>query len=242
MNRKYKRNKTFNLIVTIVVLLLFVYIEYNDNIKGTFSTKKIKESYEISNIPDYNGEDYIIINHNEPEFDDLAKTDKSFEVYSGLDSLGRCGVAYANIGKDLMPTSERERINMIKPSGFNHDKYDIITDGKYLYNRCHLIAFQLTGENANSNNLITCTRHMNADVMTIFENMVGNYIRKTNNHVLYRVTPIFDGDNLVAKGVQMEALSIEDNGKSIKFNVFVYNVQPNIEIDYKTGKSKLIEN
>ena len=242
MNRKYRYNKSFSMIVTIIVLLLFVYIEYNDNIKGSFSAKKIRESYEISNIPNYNGEDYIIINHNEPEFDDLAKTKETFEVYSELDSLGRCGVAYANIGVDLMPTSERESISMIKPTGFKTTKYDFITDGKYLYNRCHLIAYQLTGENANVKNLITCTRHMNADVMTIFENMVGNYIRKTNNHVLYRVTPIFDADDLIAKGVQMEALSIEDNGKSIKFNVFVYNIQPNVEIDYKTGNSKFVEN
>lgn len=224
-------------IITIIVLLLFIYVEYNDNLKGTFS----KPTYSISNIPDYSGDDYIIINNNEPEFDDLAKTTNSFEVYSELDELGRCGVAYANIGIDLMPTKDRESIRMIKPSGWKTVRYDIITDGLYLYNRCHLIAYQLTAENANPKNLITCTRHMNADVMQSFEIKVGNYIRKTNNHVLYRSTPIYDYDNLVAKGVQLEAYSIEDNGKGIKFNVFIYNVQPGIEIDYKTGDSKLIE-
>ena len=224
-------------IITIIILLLFIYVEYNDNLKGTFS----KPTYSISNIPDYSGDDYIIINNNEPEFDDLAKATNSFEVYSELDELGRCGVAYANIGKDLMPTTDRERIRMIKPSGWKTVRYDIITDGLYLYNRCHLIAYQLTAENANPKNLITCTRHMNADVMQSFEIKVGNYIRKTNNHVLYRSTPIYDYDNLVAKGVQLEAYSIEDNGKGIKFNVFIYNVQPGIEIDYKTGDSKLIE-
>ena len=224
-------------IITIIILLLFIYVEYNDNLKGTFS----KPTYSISNIPDYSGDDYIIINNNEPEFDDLAKTTNSFEVYSELDELGRCGVAYANIGKDLMPTKDRESIRMIKPSGWKTVRYDIITDGLYLYNRCHLIAYQLTAENANPKNLITCTRHMNADVMQSFEIKVGNYIRKTNNHVLYRSTPIYDYDNLVAKGVQLEAYSIEDNGKGLKFNVFIYNVQPGIEIDYKTGDSKLIE-
>ena len=224
-------------IITIIILLLFIYVEYNDNLKGTFS----KPTYSISNIPDYSGDDYIIINNNEPEFDDLAKTTNSFEVYSKLDLLGRCGEAYANIGKELMPTKKRESIGSIKPSGWQTVRYDIITDGLYLYNRCHLIAYQLTAENANPKNLITCTRHMNADVMQSFEIKVGNYIRKTNNHVLYRSTPIYDYDNLVAKGVQLEAYSIEDNGKGIKFNVFIYNVQPGIEIDYKTGDSKLIE-
>lgn len=232
-NNKYVLKR----IITIIILLLFIYIEYNDNLKGSFS----KPTYTISSIPDYSGEDYIIINNNEPEFDDLAKTTNSFEVYSEFDELGRCGAAYANIGKDLMPTKERESISMIKPSGWKTARYDIITDGLYLYNRCHLIAYQLTAENANPKNLITCTRHMNADVMQSFEIKVGNYIRKTNNHVLYRSTPIYDYDNLVAKGVQIEAYSIEDNGKGIKFNVFIYNVQPGIEIDYKTGDSKLIE-
>ncbi len=162
----------------------------------------------------------------------------TFEEYSNLDLLGRCGVAFANISKDLMPTEERGSIGMIKPSGWHTVKYDIV-DGKYLYNRCHLIGYQLTGENANEKNLITCTRETNTGVMLEYENKVAEYIKKTNNHVLYRVTPIYEDTNLVASGIQMEALSVEDNGKGIKFNIYVYNVQDGIEIDYKTGESKL---
>ena len=238
--RSYKKNSIWFFIILLVVCL---YFEYSDSLKNTFASKKNTEVIvnEVSDIPDYNGEDVIILNNNEPNFDDLAKTTNSFEVYSELDELGRCGSAYANIGYDLMPTSKRESIGSIKPSGWQIQRYDIITDGLYLYNRCHLIAYQLTAENANPKNLITCTRHMNADVMTIYELKVGNYIRKTKNHVLYRSTPIFEGNNLVAKGIELEALSIEDNGKGIKFHVFIYNVQPGIVIDYSTGKSSLIE-
>ncbi len=237
--RRYGKNKIWIFLILLVVCL---YFEYNDSLKNTFAFNERKEELvNNDNIPDYNGKDVIILNNNEPNFDELAKTTNSFEVYSELDSLGRCGEAYANIGVDLMPTSKRESIGSIKPSGWQIKKYDIITDGLYLYNRCHLIAFQLTAENANPKNLITCTRHMNADVMTIYELKVGNYIRKTNNHVLYRATPIFDGNNLIAKGIELEALSIEDNGKGIKFHVFIYNVQPGIEINYKTGESSLIE-
>ncbi len=237
--RRYGKNKIWIFLILLVVCL---YFEYNDSLKNTFAFNERKEELvNNDNIPDYDGKDVIILNNNEPNFDELAKTTNSFEVYSELDSLGRCGEAYANIGVDLMPTSKRESIGNIKPSGWQIKKYDIITDGLYLYNRCHLIAFQLTAENANPKNLITCTRHMNADVMTIYELKVGNYIRKTNNHVLYRATPIFDGNNLIAKGIELEALSIEDNGKGIKFHVFIYNVQPGIEINYKTGESSLIE-
>ena len=160
------------------------------------------------------------------------------EVYSELDSLGRCGVAFARVGKDTMPTEERGSIGMIKPSGWHTIKYDIV-NGKYLYNRCHLVGYQLTGQNANPKNLITCTRYMNTVGMLEFENKVASYVKKTNNHVLYRVTPIFRNDNLLATGVQIEAESIEDLGKGISFNVFVYNVQQGIEIDYETGDSKL---
>ena len=172
------------------------------------------------------------------KFDDLAKKEVTFEVYSELDHLGRAGQAYASLGIDLMPTEERESINSVKPSGWHTVKYDIV-NGKYLYNRCHLIGFQLAGENANKNNLITCTRYMNTEGMLDFENEVAEYIRNTGNHVLYRVTPMYEGNNLVAKGVQMEAYSIEDNGEGVKFNVFVYNVQPGINIDYETGESSL---
>ncbi len=216
----------------------------NDNITNTISFNnsiKFKHSYNIDNLPKYSGEDYIVINNNEPLFDEKYINTKSFEKYSDLDGLGRTGLALANIGKDLMPTEERGSIGMIKPSGWHTVKYNNI-DGKYLYNRCHLIGYQLTGENANEKNLITCTRHMNTISMLKFENMVSSYIKETNNHVLYRVTPIYDGDNLLASGVQMEALSIEDNGGGIKFNIFVYNIQDGIEIDYRTGESKLIKN
>ncbi len=163
---------------------------------------------------------------------------KSFENYGDLDSLGRCTVAFACIGQDIMPTEKRGDISSIKPTGWKSTKYDIV-DGKYLYNRCHLIGYQLTAENANEKNLITGTRFMNVDGMLPFENKVAEYVENTNNHVLYRVTPIFKDKNLVASGVQIEAKSVEDNGKGISFNVYVYNNQPGITIDYLTGKSSL---
>ncbi len=199
-----------------------------DNDKGTVSMQL---------LPAYSGKPYVEIDGNEPGFTEKDKTKKSFEQYSELDSLGRCGVAYANVGKDLMPTEERSGIGKVKPSGWHTVKYDIV-DGKYLYNRCHLIGYQLTAENANEKNLITGTRYMNVDGMLPFENMVADYVKETGNHVLYRVTPVFEGKNLLAKGVQMEAYSVEDEGDAICFNVFVYNVQPGIQIDYATGESK----
>ena len=193
---------------------------------------------DISDIPEYSGEDYIILNNNVPNFSESDLTTTSFEEYSPLDSLGRCGVAYANVGTDIMPTEKRESISSVKPSGWQSVKYDIV-EGKYLYNRSHLIGYQLTAENANDRNLITGTRYFNATLMLPYENMVADYIKETNNHVLYRVTPVFEGNNLVATGVQMEAKSVEDNGEGIEFNVFVYNVQPGITIDYATGNSAL---
>ena len=205
-----------------------------------FSQKITDNSYDIGNIPPYNGQEYVYINNNEPSFTKEDMTTTSFEKYSDLDYLERAGVAFANIGIDLMPTTERTSIGMIKPSGWHLVKYDIVS-GKYLYNRCHLIGYQLTGENANPKNLITCTRSMNTTGMIQFENEVSDYIKETNNHVLYRVTPIFEDTNLLATGVQIEALSVEDNGAGVKFNVFVYNVQDGIAIDYKTGDSHLLE-
>lgn len=195
-------------------------------------------SYSLDNIPDYEGKPYVILNHNEPYFS-LEEFDisSSFEKYSQLDRLGRAKVAVSNIGVDLMPSEERGSIGMIKPTGWHTVKYDFV-DGKYLYNRCHLIGYQLTGENANPENLITCTRSMNTGSMLDFENKVAKYIKDTKNHVLYRVTPVFIDDELLARGVEMEALSIEDEGKGIKFNIFVYNVESGVEIDYKTGESK----
>lgn len=196
-------------------------------------------SQEVSELI-YDNTSYVLVNDNVPQFKTDEITTDSFERYSELDSLGRCGVAFACVGKDIMPTEERDAIGQIKPSGWQMAKYDIV-DGKYLYNRCHLIGYQLTGENANEKNLITGTRWMNVDGMLPFENMVDDYIEETNNHVMYRVTPVFEGDNLLAKGVQMEAYSVEDNGKGISFNVFVFNAQPGIEINYADGTSRLID-
>lgn len=192
----------------------------------------------IGEIPEYSGEAYVTIANNIPNFTDSELKTKSFETYSDLDSLGRCGIAYANIGQDLMPTEDRGSIGQVKPSGWHTVKYDCV-DGKYLYNRCHLIGFQLTAENANTKNLITGTRYLNVEGMLPFENMVADYIKETGNHVLYRVTPIYEEDNLVVSGVQMEAKSVEDNGEGILFNVYCYNVQPGITIDYATGESQL---
>jgi len=196
------------------------------------------ESVTLENIPPYAGEPYVVIDENQPNFTLDDFTTLEFEEYSELDMLGRCGVAYANICIELMPTEERGEIGMIKPTGWHTVKYDCV-DGKYLYNRCHLIGFQLAGENANRLNLITGTRYFNVDGMLPFENMVAEYVEDTGNHVLYRVTPIYEGDDLVARGVQMEAISVEDEGEGVCFNVFVYNVQPGVEIDYATGESWL---
>ena len=198
-------------------------------------------SFSLSDVPAYSGKAYISVNGNVPYFTAAELTTQSFETYSDLDSLGRCGVTYACIGKDLMPTKERGSIGMVKPTGWHTVRYDDLVDGKYLYNRCHLIGYQLTGENANTQNLITGTRYLNIEGMLPFENMVADYIQETNNHVLYRVTPIFEGNNLLANGVLMEGYSVEDKGAGVSYCVFAYNVQPGIEIDYATGESKLAD-
>lgn len=193
--------------------------------------------FDLNSIPSYNGNPYVVINDNNPYFTESDYTTKSFERYSPLDSLGRCGVAYANIGKDIMPTGERGSIGMVKPSGWHSIRYENV-DGKYLYNRCHLIGYQLSAENANTSNLITGTRYLNIEGMLPFENMVAAHVKETNNHVLYRVTPIFKGNNLLASGVLMEGWSVEDNGDGICFNVYCYNVQPGIKINYSNGDSE----
>lgn len=200
------------------------------------STPSSKPDVSLSEIPAYSGEPYTVIHNNKPYFSNSDLTVKSYESYSKLDNLGRCGPAVASIGKDLMPDKKRESIGMIRPTGWHTVKYDGI-EGRYLYNRCHLIGYQLTGENANKRNLITGTRYMNTDGMEPFENMTADYIKETGNHVLYRVTPLFKDDNLVANGVLMEAQSVEDKGKGIEFCVFCYNVQPGISIDYTDGSS-----
>lgn len=191
----------------------------------------------VLDVPEYDGEPYVVIGDNQPDFALEDLTEESFEYYSALDSLGRCGTAYANIGQDLMPTEGRGAIGQVKPTGWQAVKYDCI-EGKYLYNRCHLIGYQLTAENANRENLITGTRYLNVEGMLPFENEAADYVRETGGHVLYRVTPVFDGEDLVAKGVEMEAYSVEDAGESVCFHVFVYNVQPGIVIDYATGESR----
>lgn len=190
----------------------------------------------LGQVPEFSGEPYVVLQNGQPDFglDDL--TLEPFEIYSDLDHLGRCGTAYANVCLDIMPTQPRGDIGQVKPTGWQTVKYDCV-DGKYLYNRCHLIGYQLAGENANEKNLITGTRYMNVVGMLPFENMVDDYVEDTGNHVLYRVTPIFSGDELVARGIQMEAFSVEDEGEGLCFNVYVYNVQPGIVIDYATGAS-----
>ena len=191
-------------------------------------------AFSLREIPAYSGTPYTEVNDNQPYFTEADLTTQSFETYSELDSLGRCGVAYANVGQDLMPTEPRGEIGAVKPTGWHLVKYDNV-DGKYLYNRCHLIAYMLAAENANPQNLITGTRYLNVQGMLPFETKVCDYVKRTGNHVLYRVTPIFDGDNLLADGVLMEAYSVEDAGAGICFCVFAYNVQPGIGIDYATG-------
>lgn len=197
-------------------------------------------NYDLSNIPDYDGKAYVELNGNVPEFSESEKTySESFEEYGKLDSLGRCTYAVSCIGKDLMPTEKRGSIGSVKPSGWHISKYDFV-DGKYLYNRCHLIGYQLTAENANERNLITGTRYLNVEGMLPFENDVADYIEITNNHVYYKVTPIFEGNNLVANGVQMQAYSVEDNGQGVSFNVYCYNVQSGVAIDYATGDNQAV--
>lgn len=230
-----KKKKIINNVIGIVVGMSLFFginaiINHQKNVNYTFLTEE---------IPKYTGEAYIEINNNIPYFKNDEITTKSYEKYSELDSSGRCGVAVACIGKDLMPTEPRGEIGNVRPTGWHTVKYDCIED-RYLYNRCHLIAFMLTGENANEKNLITGTRYLNVEGMLPFENKVASYIKETGNHVMYRVTPIFTGDNLVADGVLMEAYSVEDKGKGIEFCVFCYNVQPGVEINYSNGESKSV--
>ena len=208
----------------------------NNRENESFSNETIETNINISGIPEYQEKIYIEINNNKPYFTEEDYTKESFEKYSNLDELGRCGVAFANISKEIMPKEgeERESISNVKPTGWIQEKYD----GEYLYNRCHLIGYQLSGENDNELNLITGTRYFNVEGMLPFENIVADYIEENQeNHVLYRVTPVFEKDNLLAKGVEIEAYSVEDNGEGVCFNVFIYNVEPGININYATGES-----
>lgn len=239
---KRKSNKNINKIIVTVISIVVVSIAAYFNIdiekylKQKDNSNKISytTSFDLNSIPDFTNEPYVVLNDNKPNFSEEDFKKETFEEYSPLDYLGRCGVAFAKVGKETMPKEPRGEIGMVKPSGWKTVKYDIV-DGKYLYNRCHLIGYQLTAENANEKNLITGTRYMNVQGMLPFENMVAEYVKNTNNHVLYRVTPIFEGENLVANGVQIEAESVED--KQICFNVYIYNVQPGISINYSNGES-----
>lgn len=216
-------------ILLAAVLLLSWYLTREEEATAVYSDS-------VQDIPVYSGEPFVVINNNQPEFQQADMTTKSYEYYSPLDSLDRCGYAMACVGYDLMPTEDRESISHVKPSGWWQNQYDFV-DGESLYNRCHLIGFQLTGENANELNLVTGTRYCNVEGMLPFENMIADYVKETRNHVLYRVTPVYDGDNLVARGIQMEAMSMEDQGEGVCFNVYVYNVQPGVTINYATGEN-----
>ena len=239
MKRRKKKvqagKKLFFFLMTLLLALLLPVI--SDQYPQLFGQEV---SVSLAEIPEFSGEPYVVLDGNQPSFTSEELGTKSYEFYSELDWLGRCGYVEACIGRDLMPTEERGSIGQVKPSGWQLAKYDCV-DGKYLYNRCHLIGFQLTGENANKGNLITGTRYLNVEGMLPFENMVADYIKETGNHVLYRVTPIFEGTELVARGVRMEAISVEDGGQGICFHVYCYNNQPGVVIDYATGLSHLEE-
>ena len=237
MARRKNKKKSYVTQVSIIIFLVFSLVSSLWFSDYDFSSLwEPKQSYSIENIPSYTGEDYITINNNVPFFKESEYSTTSFESYSDLDNLQRCGVAYALVGLETMPSEPRGSIGMIKPTGWHTVKYDFV-DGKYLYNRCHLIGYQLTGENANEKNLITGTRYLNIEGMLPFENMVADYVKETDQHVMYRVTPVFEGDNLLAAGVLMEGKSVEDNGEGVLFCVFAYNVQPGVSIDYATGES-----
>jgi len=220
-------------------------IQNNNTTNPEIKIENPELCFDLKNIPEYSGKPYVTINNNKPAFTENDYTTEPFEIYSELDSLGRCGVAYANVCRQLQPKANEKRgdISTIYPSGWKNKEYkNIITDGGYLYNRSHLIGWQLAGENANPKNLITGTRYMNVEGMLPFENLVDDYLEdreNKNNHVLYRVTPVFKDKNLVASGVQMEAYSVEDNGEGVCYNVYIYNVQPGIKINYLTGDSSI---
>ncbi len=231
--RRY-RKRAFSSLLLLVLSAVMIW-------EAFFSTIPVNRDafFSLSDIPAYTSSPYVEVNHNIPFFTVEELKSDEYESYSELDYLGRCGPAMAMIGIDMMPTQKRGSISMVKPTGWHLAKYDFI-DGKYLYNRCHLIAYELSGENANVQNLITGTRYMNVVGMQPFEDKTAWYILRTGNHVLYRCTPIFEGDNLLATGVLLEARSIEDHGEGICFNVFCYNVQPNIKINYHTGDHQLV--
>lgn len=229
-----KNTKSILAIILSCIFLISGCADADISARSTIQTEI--NSFDINSIPEYSGKPYVEINNNIPYFTDSDYTTDTFEEYSPLDSLGRCGTAYACIGKETMPDKERENIGMIKPTGWHTIKYKNI-NGLYLYNRCHLIGYQLSAENSNERNLITGTRNMNVGAMLNFENIAAEYINRTENHILYRVMPVFEGENLLASGVLMEGRSVEDSGAGVCFNVFCYNEQPGIIIDHSDGSS-----
>ncbi len=241
--RAFKKNPVLSVIILVVLALLAYFYLSNASFQSnpTPADSLHESNVPVENgsdeIPEYSGEPYCELNGNIPVFTDEEFSAESYEYYSDLDELGRCGVAIASVGQDLMPTEERGNISQIHPTGWHSVSYDVVPGGN-LYNRCHLIGYQLTGENANEKNLITGTRYLNVTGMLPFENMIADYVKETCNHVVYKVTPVFEGDELIARGVILEAKSVEDDGEGIMFNVYVYNVQPGIIIDYQTGESE----
>ena len=243
IHKKKQRHRkliiTAGIILSLVLILCICFLTIRPDLNQKEPVASGVQMVPGTDIPEYNGDPYIELNGNQPSFSEKDLTTEVFEHYSELDALGRCGTASAKIGPETLPNEERGPIGEIQPSGWQVANYHDLIDGNYLYNRCHLIAFSLSGENANEKNLITGTRYLNTEGMQPFELEVLDYIRETGNHVLYRVTPIFEGDNLIASGVEMDALSVEDQGAGICFHVFAYNVQPGVIIDYRTGDNKL---
>lgn len=234
-----KRILTAGIILSLALILCICFLIVLPSYHEKESAVSATNTFQITDIPEYTGSPYIEIDNNRPSFSDKDLTGEPFEHYSDLDELGRCGTAFANVGPETLPQEERGPIGEVHPSGWQVANYHDLIEGNYLYNRCHLIAFSLTGENANEKNLITGTRYLNTEGMQPFELKVLDYVRASGNHVLYRVTPVFEGDNLVASGVEMEALSLEDRGAGISFHIYAYNVQPGVIIDYRTGDNKL---
>jgi len=236
---KKKKSTQYPLLTGLVALVfaLLTLVMNHLGIPMPWQEEPAPHAVSVEQVPAYSDSPFAVINDNMPLFTDAEKTTKAYEFFSELDDLGRCGYTMACVGRELMPTEDRESISHVKPSGWVQGQYDFV-DGRSLYNRCHLIGFQLTGENANKQNLITGTRYMNTEGMLPFENMVADFVKETGYHVLYRVTPIYQGNDLVASGVQMEAWSVEDQGEGICYHVYVYNVQPGVIIDYATGENR----
>lgn len=237
MSKRRKVSVKQSIISIVLLVLIALFGVHEKDAEQVVSESNSEISFNLDEIPEFSDVSYVVLNENRPFFEESTYTLEPFEKYSDLDEWGRCGIAYANVCKEIMPTEKRGEIGNVKPTGWHTVRYDDLVEGKYLYNRCHLIGYQLAGENANEKNLITGTRYFNMNGMLPFENQVADYVEETNHHVLYRVTPIFEGNNLVAKGVQMEGFSVEDRGEGVCFNVFVYNAQPGIAIDYLTGES-----